>query len=45
MPKLVSFGSLLSDKVMVADVSAGDRHSLFMTDQGKVYATGSNQEG
>ena len=33
------------DGIKIKDVSAGGKHSLFLTEHGEVFSCGSNQEG
>lgn len=44
-PKLISFGSSLHEKSPIVQIAAGNLHSLFLNNQGVVYATGSNSDG
>jgi len=44
-PKLISFSTSLSEKTPIIQIAAGNQHSLFLNNQGSVFATGSNLEG
>ena len=43
MPKLISFGTIINTQFV--QCSAGEKHSLFLNEQGTVYVTGCNSEG
>jgi len=44
-PTLVSFGASLKDGEIIISVSAGYTHSIFLTNFGRVFGTGSNTYG
>ena len=43
-PKLVTFGMMVKE-ISIKAIASGYSHSLFLTDLGKVFATGSNSDG